>query len=463
VLDYQLAITVYPAESDLQVTEVFGRINAQGRQLSPQEQRQAGVSNRVSSLVRQLSAEIRGDVSTEILDLADMPEISVEHERSPHGYGIHADNTIWCKQGILTRNQLRDSADEQELLDFVASVVLGAPIAASREAFDKFYDRNASESTELEDALIAYGEDRIRTEILGTFSVIDDMIAKTSPASNFLRNTLRPGNNNPVKGPFYALFMATFDLVVRQQKSPDRTAEIFAAIQGTGDQLTPAAHYTTTADRVRNINTVKGLIQDHFVDRQPPAFSSGAGLGLQVENCLRRSQIETPRYEAKQGLLSLDSARLWNNDLLQRLVETACGIANLGTSGDIFIGVADCAADASRVADLDGVTPVVVGQRHVVGIDREAAAIGIDLEAYVRRILDAFRNSGLSEPLKTQILGEIDAVEFRGVTIVRISIPVQSGVSFVGSRCFTRELSDTKEATGPDILAIQSRFTRQGI
>lgn len=457
ILDYQLAITVYPAESDLQITEVFGRINSQGRQLSPQEQRQAGVSNRVSSLVRQLASEIRGDVSTEILDLADMPEISVEHHILPNGYGILAENTIWCKQGILTRKQLRDSADEQEILDFVASVVLG-PIAASRELFDKYYDRNADESSELENALIAYGEEKIRLEILGTFSIIDDMISRVSTESNFLRNTLRPGNTNPVKGPFYALFMATFDLVVKQGKTPDQIPDIFNSLSGIGVQLTPAAHYVISNDRTRNINIVKGLIQDHFVDRQPPAFSSGAGLGLQVENCLRRSQIETSRYEVKQGFLSLHGAREWNCALSQKLVETACGIANLATTGEIFIGVADSPNDANRIVELDGVIPVVVGQRHVVGIEREARILNVDIETYVRRILDAFRNSGLSEPLKTQILGEIDSVQYRGMSIVRISIPAQTSVSFVGEQCYTRELSDTKEVKGPDILAVQSRF-----
>lgn len=86
VLDYQLAITIYPATTDIEITEVFGRINSQGRQLSPQEQRQAGVANRVSTLVRKLASDIRGDVSTDVLDLANMPEISIEHEQAPHGY-----------------------------------------------------------------------------------------------------------------------------------------------------------------------------------------------------------------------------------------------------------------------------------------------------------------------------------------------------------------------------------------
>jgi hypothetical protein len=174
------------------------------------------------------------------------------------------------------------------------------------------------ESTELENALLAYGEDRIRTELLGTFSVLTDMIAQVSTENNFLRSKIRPGGNNPIKGPFYALFMAVFDLVVRQEKSPDRVPEIFDALINTGESLTSAAHYATTDDRTRNINTIKGLIQDHFVDRRPPVFTSGAGLILQVENCPRRSQIETSRYETKQGFLNLGKSREWNRDKITK-------------------------------------------------------------------------------------------------------------------------------------------------
>lgn len=38
-LDYQLAITVYPAMAENEIIDVFGRINSQGRQLSNQERR----------------------------------------------------------------------------------------------------------------------------------------------------------------------------------------------------------------------------------------------------------------------------------------------------------------------------------------------------------------------------------------------------------------------------------------
>ncbi len=56
------------------------------RLLSNQEKRQAGVVSGFSEMVRDLSSEIRGDVSSKTLKLSDMPEISIETRREPHGY-----------------------------------------------------------------------------------------------------------------------------------------------------------------------------------------------------------------------------------------------------------------------------------------------------------------------------------------------------------------------------------------
>ena len=60
LLDYQLAVTSYKVELEENVFEIFRRINSSGRQLSSQEQRQAGVLCPFSDLVRGIAAEIRG-------------------------------------------------------------------------------------------------------------------------------------------------------------------------------------------------------------------------------------------------------------------------------------------------------------------------------------------------------------------------------------------------------------------
>src|SRR5690606_11060255 len=52
ILDYQLAITIFPIKSEAQITDVFGRINSGGKQLSSQEKRQAGMTDEFSLVIR---------------------------------------------------------------------------------------------------------------------------------------------------------------------------------------------------------------------------------------------------------------------------------------------------------------------------------------------------------------------------------------------------------------------------
>ena len=98
-LDYQLAVTVFPGEQPERITQVFGRINSGGKQLSNQERRQAGVLTPFAETVRMLAAEIRGDVSRETLLLSQMPEISIETSRNIHGkaYPLDAGVATSCE------------------------------------------------------------------------------------------------------------------------------------------------------------------------------------------------------------------------------------------------------------------------------------------------------------------------------------------------------------------------------
>ena len=104
-LDYQLAITIYPTAEESEVTDIFGRINSGGKQLSPQEKRQAGVIDNFSNTIRKISSEIRGDSSKDILNLSEMPEISIDSTREKIGYGIIADEIFWCKHGVIWKKQ----------------------------------------------------------------------------------------------------------------------------------------------------------------------------------------------------------------------------------------------------------------------------------------------------------------------------------------------------------------------
>lgn len=460
-LDYQLAVTIFPADDDNEVTDVFGRINSGGRQLSSQEKRQAGVSDSFSDLVRTLSSEVRGDASRERLTLIDMPEISIDSARLGLGYNLLAEDIFWCKQGVLLVKNLRDSEDEEMILDIASSLLLGQPIAKSKEVFDAIYDSSSSLFSDVRSAFATYGEEKLKEEIKAVFSIIIQIVESVDTEKNALRNVLNPeSSRNPIKAAFYSLFMALHDLVIVEGKAPESNEKIMAALNGLQKKLVTSAHYSKTEDRVNNIGMTKGLIQSYFVKVDPPLLGHGPALALDLENALRRSKIETSRYECKQGLVDLSPDRKLNRKMLPKIVDTLCGIANVGPDADgyLFIGVADEEEDSLRIEALDSIRSNKVGYRYVVGVDRELPLLNCDLEAYVSRILAAIKDSELTEPLKSGLLSQIDTVSYRDKTIIRIRVPKQREVSFVGNIAFIREGSSTIEAAGKKLLAINSLF-----
>ena len=461
VLDYQLAVTIFSVTDESDVTDIFGRINSGGKQLSPQEQRQAGVVTPFAAFVRRLSSELRGDASAETVNLADMPLVSVDAPLHKLGYGVHAEETFWCKQGVLRTKELRDSYDEQVVADLTASILLDEPFAVSRERLDLAYDTQNDLHTDLNNRLAAYPEELLANEIKTTFSALIETIEAADNSPNTFRRTVNPAaGGNPVRTPFYAVFMAYFQLVVRDQKQPIDPEAILNSLNNLAATLETAGHHVKSGDRQKNIDVTLGLIQKHFTHKEPPLLGHGPGLSLDFENSLRRSKIETSRYEFKQGLYKLSAERERDNELVSRVAEVLCSIANIGPNsvGYIYFGVADNKDDADRIRNLDGVINVKIGDVYVVGIDREAKLKNQSVEIYVRNLIAELRKTDLAEPLKSDVLSAVDTIQYRSLSVVRLTIPSQKRMSWVGESTFIREGSETKQATGRQVEAITERF-----
>ena len=124
------------------------------------------------------------------------------------------------------------------------------------------------------------------------------------------------------------------------------------------------------------------------------------------------------------------------------------------------MGVADTEEDASRIRQLYEITPLSVGSRHVVGIERELPHLNIDLETYKRRVVDHFSASALSEPLRSAVLGTIDCIDYRGHSVLCIWVPAQQSVSDVADIVFERRGSSTVAVEGfRASQAISERFS----
>jgi hypothetical protein len=352
MLDYQLAVTVFPGELEARITDVFGRINSGGKQLSDQERRQAGVLSPFAELVRTLSAEIRGDVSRETLLLSEMPEISIETSRNPHGYALKAEDIFWCYQGILRTGDLRESDDEQAIADICASILYGEPVEASGEYLDRLYNKDCEEYAEVNRHLAAFGSARLAHEVKTVFSTVRLTIEDYESARFCFRKTVYPKpTSNAQKSPFYAVFMAFYELMFKESLTPARGNKIMNALINLTNHIEIGLKHVKSADRQSNVKVTKGLIRDQFIAADVAALRHGPGLIIDFENSIRRSRTETARYEFKQGLLRLAEPRSLDPNIIQTLLETICGIANVGPDADgfLYVGIADTSADAERV------------------------------------------------------------------------------------------------------------------
>jgi hypothetical protein len=126
--------------------------------------------------------------------------------------------------------------------------------------------------------------------------------------------------------------------------------------------------------------------------------------------------------------------------------------------GFLYLGIADKPADVGRIQALNGAETVKFDHVQIVGIEREARQLKLEIDKYMRLVEDGISGSGLSEPLKTNVLTSLDLISYKGLQVVRIRIPRQTQPTFLGDDCFIRVGSSTKKATGPQIGAVSKLF-----
>jgi len=455
-LDYSMAISIMRGATEAQIDEVFGRINTYGHRLSDQERRQAGVQNSFSGLVRELSSSIRGDVSEDVLRLAEMPLISIDLPMARHGYQVAAAGVFWVSQGILRSTDLRDSMDEQCVADIAASIVGGSMLPRSKDALDNVYESNSSERERIEAALVSYGVDKFAAE----FKFIIDQIRLIADETRLRALLFSRTNTNPFPAMFAVLFVALHELLVAETKQIGDLAGARTALTGLDRRVDTSRGSATPAERRANIDTIKGLLSPHLVAAQHRDLY-GDQTATDIDDAIRRSEIEAPHYELKQGILRLDSTKSIDPNILDKFVHTICGIANngRGRSGSLLLGVADKKSDAERVESIYSVTARAVGRKYVVGVKREAVALGESMDLYFGRLKTHIQNSGLSEPLKSGVLASLTFCDYFGLGIVVINVPPQGEVSTVDGRVFVRSGESTEEVTAAeDIVAVARRF-----
>lgn len=164
--NYSVALSVFRATDSSSVDEVFRRINSGGRRLSFQELRQAGTISQLADLVRVISSRIRTDTSPgDSVPLRVMPKLSITNRDLD--YGVRVNDIFWVQHGILRREDVRTSLDEQLVLDMLIDCVISPIPTISKESRDAYYgfsDQAGHSPSNISTAITAYDPEKLERE-----------------------------------------------------------------------------------------------------------------------------------------------------------------------------------------------------------------------------------------------------------------------------------------------------------
>lgn len=475
VTQYTLPISTYEVSESSDIDETFRRINSSGRKLGTQEVRQAGSINKIAGLVRTISSEIRGDATTsEILPLASMRQYSLIWKNDDSDEGILVDDTFWVRHGIIHRDDLRSSKDEQLVLDLLIDILTQGQHETSGKTRDDAYDEDSDLTQKLNRAI---GDKNSQEIICKQFLEIKDYIEKivheNSTEQSWRAHTGKP-SNNPTARYFHVAFMALYKLRFERGQIPNNWEKISEATKGywKGTKLKTGGTWRVTP-RIKEINKFIGAIQDGFIKSSDPIVAKPRQqLDRFKREFAKYGAVEKQFYEIKMGLSDLslneDSDKIQNRRaFFENIIKTATAMANTmpGAEGAIYIGIADKESTGRKIQDKFGVEPLDFSEinkelpRFIFGIDHELKYFNLDLDELKRTLTSWIMRCGKvdNEDFLRTLANSIDYIRLSdggsGVrTILALYPRSVDDLVWYGDACYERIGSSNEKLTGESFM-----------
>ncbi|HYQ66728.1 GmrSD restriction endonuclease domain-containing protein [Actinophytocola sp.] len=472
IANYAIALSVFRSLDSASVEDVFRRINSGGRRLSRQELRQAGTISKLADLVRVISSRIRTDTSPgDVVPLKRMPLLSITNREL--AYGVASDDIFWVKQGILRREDVRESLDEQAVLDLLLDCLLD-PMANSgtrhRDAYYNFSDLQVDDTPSKEsisiDALIgAYGQEKLERDFL---RVYDELRAVLETQDLRFSALINAGSGGRSQRYFHVVYMAFYELMFRARMQVKNRAEVAGKLKNIGQGVlnVPAGGGDWNREtKRRSIDAVKGVLISCFEQAAEVEDFSQFSWASELETLLGNAVIEQQMFDCKQGFLVLNQGRNFDERSFEKICKTLVAMANRGPGavGHIVVGITDNENDAARVAQLDGISAVEYRGFGIVGIDREAVVEQKSLNDYFAWLIQRIRSAvRLDESVSQQVASDARIVGYhnRGVLVLRVS--GRSEPTFFDGALYERSGSETREVPQAEYMRIFSRFAGGG-
>lgn len=294
-----------------------------------------------------------------------MSKISLTNKRLEY-YGLDINDLFWVKNKVLNKNQIRESTDEEIIGYIISNMILEQKDNYNTHALNSLYGftTNPLASTPLgkskiEDAIDRISIQTIEKNFLVVYTKLDELLV--SSRKSFRDLIYRSNSMYDHTRAFHTIFMAFYNLIIRQSKQIINESGLINELTGIGDDL-------LTSNTIHNLSgwrfhekTVKaiiGRIQSHFGESRitDPAYDDWTE---QVSNILMQSITEQNLYDFKIGVFNIQD-EVYNQNLVLKIAKTLSAINNLGPNqvGYLIVGIADNKEDAELHTAKYGTTYV---------------------------------------------------------------------------------------------------------
>jgi len=378
------------------------------------------------------------------------------------------DEIFWVKNNILTKDNIRQSRDEELVADLISYMVSDTPIASRTELFDDYYGAtyplqgvSLERFDGMDQAIRRRNPDLVDLDYQRVHDTLSLLLEHAGVSFSTL---LFPENStgNPVPRYFQAVFLAMHDLIVRRGMTLSDINGAINALNNKGKNIVIQEGGRWGADnRASAVKSVMGMLLQYFeIDNNPdPAKVHWV---TKLQNLLMNSKTEQPAYDFKQGFIELSDNPRFDEWSFDKILETCAAISNIqrGHKGYVIVGVADKSATALRVHELFGVKPITFNNFQITGVEHEAERLGKTLDQFFQLITDKVKNSDLSEPLKSYVNSHMKCVSYFDKTVFVFEVEGQEQPSLYRKKYVERQGNQVIDVEPEKFPALFSRFNK---
>jgi len=421
IINYQIPTSTYRSASGETIDEVFRRINSSGKKLSLQEIRQAGVTSNLADLVRDISASIRGDATlTPLTPLKDIKKISIGDNELE--YGIDSSEIFWVKNGILPKDSIRESRDEELVLDILLDIIISPMAGSGNEYRNSAYGRDDNQKTSsniVNTKINSLGKDHIKSTFIEVIDIFNQVVSESrTPWGTWV---IEQTNPRGVPRHFHATFIALYEII--------NSGHALTDVAGLTDTLKnfwkthleiPKGGGNWGANRkLQLIKSAKAILIDHFSKKDDALSRRIEESETEFNIRLHMALTETASFELKQGFTRLSDPTHFDDNMFRKVLRTASAMANAGprAEGFIYFGVADDADDADSIRRMAGVEPISIADFFVTGTGHEIERLGHTMDSFTRLLSDKIKSSDLEPEFSSKLAGSLTPFRYKNYVI----------------------------------------------